>query len=80
MEKIKVVPFNDYPYADRKIMCYYTEEARITGMEQVLDLLACDIGANQKKKVRKWIDDIKSSLDREYELLESKYPNSCNPN
>lgn len=79
MEKTKVVPFNDYPYRDRKIMCYYTEDARAQGMEQVLDLLACDIGANQKRKVRKWIDNIRASLEREYELAEPLYPNSCNP-
>lgn len=68
--KFKIKPFNSLPLEERKKIIYYCEKDRAKGMQQVLDLLKNDIGRNQKEAVKRWINRIEKSLQREYEVID----------
>lgn len=68
--KFKIKSFNSLPLEERKKIIYYSEKDRAKGMQQVLDLLKNDIGRNQKEAVKRWINRIEKSLQREYEVID----------
>lgn len=80
MNKMQVIPFNDYPKEERQRIAYYTEMARVQAFNQILSLLRNDIGRNQKDKIIRWRNNIEKSLASEYVESEPIYPNSFNPN
>lgn len=80
MDKMQVIPFNDYPKEERKRIAYYTEMARVQAFNQILSLLRNDIGRNQKDKIIRWRNNIEKSLASEYVEIEQIYPNSFNQN
>ena len=69
-KKVKVKPFNDLPFEERVKIAYYTEEARVQGMKQVLATLKNDIGNNQKRKINLWVQNIEKSLESKYKVIE----------
>lgn len=71
-EKIKVIPFNKLPLEERKKIIFYIESGRSRGMQQILAKLQNDIGSNQKRKINKYISDIDSSLQKEYEIIDNE--------
>lgn len=68
--KFKIKSFNSLPLEERKKIIYYSEKDRAKGMQQVLNLLKNDIGRNQKEAVKRWINRIEKSLQREYEVID----------
>lgn len=67
-DKIKVVPFNDLSFEERRKINFYLNEANVRTLQQVNIMLKDSIGEYQKRKIRERIKNLKEYVKANYEI------------